>query len=455
MAKRLKTSRFFILKSFNVGIVLFQNAILKIRIMFSSFTKPRRVVITGFGCVTPIGIGRERFWECLQKGESGVRRIESFDVSDSKVKIAAEVKNFDWQAELNPKDRKHVPRTVPLALRAAREAVKDAGIKTENLTLTERQNFGVVLGTGGGGLAFTEQQYKYWFTGEDKKASVYTIPASTHGGLSSELSMVFGLHGLSHIVSTGCTSSTDAVFYAAQHISLGKQDVMLTGGVDAPVARGILEGFNLMTVLTDEWNDAPERASRPFSKDRSGIVLGEGAWIFVLESLENAVRRSAKIYAEIAGYGSTCDAYHRVRLEENGVEPARAMQIAMIDAGVAPPEIDYVNLHGTSTELNDRIETQAIKNAFGEYAYKLKTSATKSQIGHPQGASGAAGIGATLLALNEKIIAPTINLDAPDAECDLNYTPNVAEENADVKTALCNCIGFGSKNSALILEKIG
>ncbi|MDQ3749766.1 MAG: beta-ketoacyl-[acyl-carrier-protein] synthase family protein [Acidobacteriota bacterium] len=421
--------------------------------MFNSFTKPRRVVITGFGCVTPIGIGREVFWKALRNGESGVGRIESFDVSESKVKIAAEVKNFDWEAELDPKDRKHVARTVPLALAAAREAVKDAEIKTDKLTLTERQNFGVILGTGGGGLAFTEKQYRYWFTGEEKKASIYTIPASTHGGLSSELSMVFGLHGLSHIVSTGCTSSTDAIAYAAQHIALGKQDFMLTGGVDAPLALGILKAFNVMTVLTNEWNDEPNRASRPFSKDRSGIVLGEGAWIFVLENLESAQKRDAKIYAEIKGYGSTCDAYHRVRLEENGVEPARAMSLAMEDAGVLPETVDYVNLHGTSTQLNDKIETLSIKNAFGEHAYKLTTSATKSQIGHPQGASGAAGIGATLLALNENIIAPTINLDSVDEDCDLDYTPNTAHENAAVKIALCNCIGFGSKNSAVVLEK--
>jgi 3-oxoacyl-[acyl-carrier-protein] synthase II len=420
--------------------------------MFKNLSQPRRVVITGFGCITPIGIGRENFWKGLKEGSSGVSRIESFDASDCRVKIAAEIKDFDWEAELSAKDRKHVPRTVPLALAAARQAIGDAGIKTENLSLSERQNFGVVLGTGGGGLSFTEKQYVYWLTGETHKASVYTIPASTHGGLSSELSMVFGLHGLSHIVSTGCTSSTDAVAYAAQHIALGKQDVMLTGGVDAPLALGILKGFDLMTVLTERWNDAPERASRPFSADRSGIVLGEGAWIFVLESLDAALRRNAKIYAEVSGYGSTCDAYHRVRLEENGVEPARAMRLALNDAALAPEEVEYVNLHGTSTQLNDRIETQAIKNAFGEHAYKLSMSATKSQIGHPQGASGAAGIGAALLALNENTIAPTINLDAPDPNCDLDYTPNFSKEKA-VQVALCNCIGFGSKNSALVLQK--
>lgn len=421
--------------------------------MFKDLTDLRRVVITGFGCVTPIGIGRDEFWQSLKTGKSGVSRIESFDVSNSRVKIAAEIKNFDWQSELNPKDRKHVPRTVPLALAAAREALQDSGIDAEKLSLEERRKFGVILGTGGGGLAFTEQQYRYWFTGEESKASVYTIPASTHGGLSSELSMHFNLHGLSHIVSTGCTSSTDAIFYAAQHIALGKQNVMFAGGVDAPLAQGILEGFNLMTVLTSEWNDAPERASRPFDKNRSGIVLGEGAWVFVLENLEHALARGGKIYAEISGYGSTCDAYHRVRLEENGIEPARAMTLAMQDAALAPEEIEYINLHGTATQLNDRIETKAIKNAFGEHAYKISMSATKSQIGHPQGASGAAGIGAALLALNENIIAPTINLDTPDAECDLDYTPNAAQEKA-VRVALCNCIGFGSKNSALVLQKI-
>lgn len=410
-------------------------------------------MITGFGCVTPIGIGREQFWESLASGTSGIKKIESFDVSDSQVKIAGEVRGFDWEAELNPKDRKHVPRTVPLALKAAREAVADAEIRTDKMSLSERQNFGVVLGTGGGGLSFTEKQYVYWLTGQVNKASLYTIPSSTHGGLSSELSMVFGLHGLSHVISTGCTSSTDAIGYAAQQIALGKQNMMLAGGVDSPIARGILEGFNLMTVLTKDWNDQPERASRPFDKERSGIVLAEGAWIFVLETLESAIDRNAKIYAEISGYGSTCDAYHRVRLEEDGTEPARAMSLAMKDAGVLPESIEYVNLHGTSTQLNDRIETRAVKNAFGEHAYNLKMSATKSQIGHPQGASGAAGIGSALFSIERGIIAPTINIDDQDEKCDLDYTANTAQS-AEVKTVLCNCIGFGSKNSALVLEKI-
>jgi 3-oxoacyl-[acyl-carrier-protein] synthase II len=421
--------------------------------MFSKFKQPRRVVITGIGCVTPIGIGRQEFWNALTRGESGVRRIESFDISNSPVKIAAQVQDFDWEAQLNPKDRKHVPRTVPLSLAAAREAIKDAAISTEDFSLDQRRAFGVVLGTGGGGLAFTEQQYSYWFNGPAAKASVYTIPASTHGGLSSELSMAFGLRGLSHIVSTGCTSSTDAIAYAAQHIALGRQDLMLSGGVDAPIAPGILAGFNLMTVLTNDWNDEPQRASRPFSLNRSGIVLGEGAWIYVLEELGHAKDRGAKIYAEIVGYGATCDAYHRVRLEESGDEPARAMKLALEDAARRPEEIDYVNLHGTSTVLNDRIETSAIKTALNGQAITTPMSATKSQIGHPQGASGAAGLAAALCAMHTGFIPPTINLDEPDPQCDLDYVANTAR-GADVRLALCNCIGFGSKNSALLVERI-
>ena len=422
--------------------------------MLRALTRPRRVVITGMGCVTPFGVGREAYWNALVTGQSGVRRIQSFDVSNSPVKIAAEVPDFDWEAQISPKDRKHVPRTVPLALAAAREALEDSRLFPNDLSLHERRGIGVELGTGGGGLAFTEQQYEYWYVGPTNKASVYTIPASTHGGLSSELSMAFGLRGLSHIVSTGCTSSTDALAYAAEHIAVGRQDLMLSGGVDAPIAPGILAAFNLMTVLTNDWNDEPQRASRPFSRNRSGIVLGEGSWIYVLEELEHAKGRGAKIYAEVAGYGATCDAYHRVRLAEDGNEPARAMRLALADAGREAKDIDYVNLHGTSTLLNDRIETSALKLAFDGYAARIPMSGTKSQIGHPQGASGAAGVGAALCAMHTNLIPPTINLDEPDPDCNLDYVPNKARE-ADVRVALCNCIGFGSKNSALVIEKLG
>ncbi|HEX6622824.1 MAG TPA: beta-ketoacyl-[acyl-carrier-protein] synthase family protein, partial [Pyrinomonadaceae bacterium] len=252
---------------------------------------------------------------------------------------------------------------------------------------------------------------------------------------------------------TGCTSSTDAISYAAQHIALGRQEAMLAGGSDAPLAPGILAGFCLMKVLTEDWNEEPERASRPFSRDRSGMVLGEGAWVFVLEEYERARSRGANVYAEVTGYGATCDAYHRVRLEDTGEEPARAMRLALEDARREAAEIDYVNLHGTSTVLNDRIETQAVKLALGENARRVPMSATKSQIGHPQGASGAAGLAAALCAITTSVIPPTINLDEPDPVCDLDYVPNEARER-EVRVALCNCIGFGSKNSALVVEKV-
>jgi 3-oxoacyl-[acyl-carrier-protein] synthase II len=422
--------------------------------MLSRFQNLRRVVITGMGCVTPIGIGREAYWSALLRGESGVRRIDSFDVSNSPVKIAASVSGFDWRAQLNAKDRKHVPRSVPLALAATREALNDAGITPTELSLEQRQRIGVMLGTGGGGLAFVEDHYGIWYNGASHaKASVYIIPAATHGTLSSELSMAFDLRGLSHVISTGCTSSTDAIHYAAEHIERGRQEVMIAGGVDAPLAPGILAGFNLLTVLTTNWNDEPHRASRPFTRSRSGMVLGEGAWIYVLEEFEHAQQRGAKVYSEITGYGATCDAYHRVRLAESGEEPARAMRLALADAGVGPGEVDYVNLHGTSTVLNDRIETNALKLAFDGSSAKIPMSATKSQIGHPQGASGAAGLGAALCAMHTNLIPPTINLDDPDPECDLDYVPNEARK-ADIRIALCNCIGFGSKNSAIVIERI-
>ena len=420
--------------------------------MFHTLNRPRRVAITGIGCVTPLGKGKDDVWAAMVAGESGVRRIESFDVSNSAVKIAANVEDFDWKAELSPKDRQHVARTVPLLLAGTRMALADAAIDTEDLSLDERRSFGVEIGTGGGGLEFTERQYSYWFVGPVGQASVYTIPSSTHGGLSSEVSMAFGLKGLSHIVSTGCTSSTDAMFYAAEHIALGRQDVMITGGVDAPLAPGIFAGFNVMTVLTGDWNDEPHRASRPFSRDRSGMVLGEGSYVFVFEELERALARGARIYAEITGYGSTCDAYHRVRLDDSGIEPARAMGLALKDAGRTAADVHYVNLHGTSTLLNDRIETQAVKLALNGNAARVPMSGTKSQVGHPQGASGAAGLTATLCAMTTGKIPPTINLDEADPECDLDYVPNVARE-ANIRVALCNCIGFGSKNSALVVER--
>jgi 3-oxoacyl-[acyl-carrier-protein] synthase II len=265
--------------------------------------------------------------------------------------------------------------------------------------------------------------------------------------------MQFGFRGLSHVISTGCTSSTDAIGYACQHIQSGSLDAMVAGGVDAPIAPLIMRGFIMMRILTAKWNEQPERGSRPFSRDRDGFVLGEGAWFFVLENLERARARGARIYGEIAGYASTCEAFHRVRLHEDGEEPARTMNLALQAAGIPPSEVQYLNYHGTSTELNDRIETRAVKLAFNSHAYKLAGSSLKSLIGHPQGACGAAGVASTLLAMRDGVLPPTLNLEDPDPECDLDYVPD-AGRRLPIEWAVCNCIAFGSKNSALVLRNL-
>jgi 3-oxoacyl-[acyl-carrier-protein] synthase II len=414
----------------------------------------RRVVITGLGCVSPNGNGREAFFEALSAGRSGIRRIEAFATEQLSCRIAAFVRDFDAEAWVTGKDRQHVSRAVALGLAAATEALNDAGLDAPTLSLAERRRFGVLLGSGGGGIEFLERQYGHFFHQEHHKASVYAIPSNTLGTLSSELSMRFGLKGLSHVISTGCTSSTDALGYVFHHIQAGRLDRVLCGGVDAPITPATMAGFCLMRVLTASSNDTPERGSRPFSRDRDGFVLGEGAWLMVLESREMAMARGAKIYAELRGYGATCDAYHRVRLEENGEEPARAIEMALADAELPPDAVDYMNLHGTSTQLNDRIETRAVRLSMGRQADKLAASSTKSMIGHPQGASGAAGVAASLLALTRNILPPTLNLLEPDPECDLDFVPDVGRR-AEPEFAVCNCIGFGSKNSALVLAREG
>jgi len=412
----------------------------------------RRVVVTGIGAVSPNGAGREAFWEATWQGRSGIRRIQRFDPSSLPVQIAGEVVGFEPTRYISAKDSANVSRVVPLAIAAADEAVSDAGLHPSQMTLEDQRQVAVLLGSGGGGQEFVERQYELFYSGRVRQCSVYTIPSATIGTLASEISMHFGFRGFSHLISTGCTSSTDAIGYAVQNIRCGAADVVVSGGADAPLAPLIMKGFTLMRILTSSWNDQPERGSRPFSADRDGFVLGEGAWMFVLESYEHAQARGAHIYGEISGYGSTCEAFHRVRLEENGEEPARAMRLAMEQAGIGPDQVDYVNLHGTSTVLNDRIETRALKLALGKRAYRVPASALKSMIGHPQGASGAAGVAATLLAMRDGRVAPTLNVDEPDPDCDLDYVPHQSRQVA-IEHALCNCIAFGSKNSALVISR--
>jgi 3-oxoacyl-[acyl-carrier-protein] synthase II len=412
----------------------------------------RRVVITGMGCVSPNGIGNEAFCRAILAGRSGVKHITRFDASELPVRIAGEITDFDELAWVDKNQRKHLSRCVPLAIAATDEALRDAALDPRAASLEQQREIGVVLGTGGGAMDFSEAQYDLYYRGRIKQVSLFSIPSGTMGTMSSEVSMHFGLRGLSHVVTSGCTSSTDAIGYAYRQIQTGVLPVVLSGGVDAPLAFGIMKGFTLMRIMTPSWNDEPERASRPFSADRDGFVIAEGAWMFVLEEYEHARSRGANIYAEIAGYGSTCEAFHRVRLAESGEEPARAIQLAVEEAGISPQQVDYVNLHGTSTELNDRIETRALKLALGERAPKIPMSALKSQLGHPQGASGAAGLAATLVAMHHRQIPPTINLEQPDPECGLDYVPEAGRKHT-IEHAVCNCIAFGSKNSALLVRK--
>jgi 3-oxoacyl-[acyl-carrier-protein] synthase II len=412
-----------------------------------------RVVITGLGVVSPNGIGKDAFTHAILAGKSGVKRISRFDPCCLPVKIAGEIPEFDELAWVDARERKHVSRVVPLAVAASAEALQDAGIDSAKMSLEEQREIGVILGSGGGAQEFSEEQYRLWHSGHVKQVSLFCIPSGTMGTISSEVSMRFGFRGYSHVVTAGCTSSSDALGFAYQHIQAGIQPMFLVGGVDAPITPGIIKGYSLMRALTHSWNDQPERASRPFSADRDGFVLAEGAWMFVLENYEHAKARGARIWAEVAGYAATCEAFHRVRMSDSPEEPARAITQALDEAQLSPLDIQYVNLHGTSTEMNDRVETQALKLAFGDHAKRIPMSALKSQIGHAQGACGAAGLAATLIAMHECKIPPTINLDQPDPHCDLDYVPDSGRHVA-IENAICNCVGFGSKNSALILRQV-
>lgn len=413
-----------------------------------------RVVITGIGCLSPNGIGRQAYFDALVGGVSGVKRISLFDPEPLDCQIAGEIRDFDALQWISKKDMPHVSRAVPFAIAASHMALEDGQMDVEALGLAERRRFGVLVGSGGGTVEFMERQYHHFFNNTHRQASVYAVPSNTFGSIPSEVSMRFNFKGPSHLISTGCTSSTDALGYGYQQVQAGKLDRVLCGGVDAPITPGTMAGFCLMKVVTPSWNQDPEKGSRPFSKDRSGFVLGEGSWMFLLESREEALARGARIYAEICGYGATCDAYHRVRLDESGEEPARAMQLALEEGNLSPEAVQYINLHGTSTQLNDRIETRAIKQVFGKKAYGIPASSTKSMIGHPQGASGSAGVAAAICAMETGILPATLNLSEMDPECDLDYVPDVGRS-GEVTWALCNCIGFGSKNSALLLRKGG
>lgn len=377
-------------------------------------------------------------------------RLSGIDTTGLKSSVAAQILDFDPLSVMDSAELRRVPRMIPLALAASEEALASAKLQLAPDNIDAQRKIGCALGTGGGGLAFVEEQYRAFFL--EHKGSLFSITAGTHGNLSSELSIALRLRGPSHVISTGCASSTDAIGYAKMLIQSGTIPIMLAGGADAPISRGILTAFEKMRVISTKHWDDPRHASRPFCADRDGFVLGEGAWMFVLEDLQHAQSRGATIYAEIAGYASTCDAYHRVQIDPHTQEPVRAMEEALKDAGACKDEVGYINLHGTSTDLNDRMETAAVKMCFGPRAAQISMSSTKSMIGHPQGACGAAGVAATVLCMQRGQLHPTINLTTPDPQCDLDYIPNTARK-AGVDVALCNCIAFGSKNSAIVLRR--
>ena len=417
-----------------------------------------RIVISGIGVVSPFGSGRERFWEHISRGCSGTRAITDFDASEFACRVAAPVAQVSvddvptlegddiWDPAYRA-DPKRYSRAALIGVIAAREAWADAGLRIAE------PNAGVVIGSGGGGIDVGERQYYDFFVERGRKVTPYAIPVSIVGMVSSEISISLRLHGISHVLSCGCTSSTDAIGYAVALLRAGEVDVIMSGGTDACVTPGMIFGFSRMRAVSMAYNERPAEASRPFDKGRDGFVLGEGAWMMVLEREDRARARGAKVYASIDGYASTCDAYHRVQMAPDGEQIVRAMTLALERAGRAREAIGYVNYHGTSTVLNDAVESRCVRQVFGDHADRVAGSSVKSMIGHPQGASGAAGVVTAALALSRDFLPPTINQRDADPACDLDFIANEGRR-ASVEAALCNCLGFGSKNSTIVLGRV-
>src|SRR5438309_3837907 len=417
-----------------------------------------RIVVSGIGVVSPYGVGRERFWHAISRGCSATRAITEFDASELGCRVAAPVTGVTiddvpplegddvWDPDYRA-DPKRYSRAALIGVIAAREAWADAGLHVGE------PNAGVVIGSGGGGIDVGERQYYDFFVERGKKVTPYAIPVSIVGMMSSEISISLRLRGVSHVLSCGCTSSTDAIGYAAAMLRNSEADVILSGGADACVTPGMIFGFSRMRAIATRYNDAPAEASRPFDRARDGFILGEGAWMVVLEREDRARARGARIYAPIDGYGSTCDAYHRVQMDPEGEQIVRAMALAIERSGRRRDDIGYVSYHGTSTVLNDAVESRCVRQLFGDHAERLAGSSVKSMIGHPQGASGAAGVVTAALALSRGYLPPTINQRDPDPACDLDFIPNQGRR-GDVDAALCNCLGFGSKNSAIVIGTV-
>lgn len=408
----------------------------------------RRVVITGLGLVTPLGIGVEKSWDALCNGDSGVSKITLFDPKDLPAQIAAEIKGFNPSDWIEHKEIKKMDRFTHLAVAASQIAMDDSGVK---ISEENAERIGVIVGSGMGGMAAIEYYHTILTEKGPKRISPFFIPMTIINLASGQISIRFGAKGPNSAPVTACAAGTHAIGESFRIIQRGDADIMITGGTEAVITPLAIGGFCSMKALSTRNHD-PKRASRPFDKDRDGFVMGEGAGIIVLESLESALSRSARIYAEVIGFGMSGDAYHISSPSPNGEGAARCMAIALKDSGIDPSEINYINAHGTSTKYGDELETKAIKTVFGEHAYRLKVSSTKSMTGHLLGAAGGVEAVITALAIKTGIIPPTINLDNPDPECDIDYVPNKAVK-TNPKVAMSNSFGFGGTNACLILRR--
>src|SRR3954467_11708357 len=406
----------------------------------------RRVAITGLGAITPVGNDVETFWSSLKNGVSGIRRIESFDVSGYDCQIGGEVRGFDPKPYFkNAKDVRRTDRFAQLAMAAANMAVHDGGLDLQKLNL---DRFGVIVSSGIGGLRTLQDQHNILNSKGPSRTSPFTIPMLISNMASGLISMEFGLRGPNLCIVTACATSNNAIGESWRMIKFGDADIFLAGGSEASLVPIGLAGFSAMKALSTR-NEDPERASRPFDRDRDGFVMSEGAGVVVVEELEHAKARGARIYCELAGYGLTADAHHMTAPPPEGEGAARAMRIALDHAKTTPEQVDYINAHATSTGLGDICETRAIKTVFGDYAKKVSISATKSMTGHLLGGAGAVETAACALALRDSVIPPTINLENPDPECDLDYTAKVAKQKK-VRIAINNSFGFGGHNATLV-----
>jgi 3-oxoacyl-[acyl-carrier-protein] synthase II len=407
----------------------------------------RRVVVTGIGIISPLGSDKERFWHNLINGNSGIGAIESFDVSLYPCRIGGEIKDFDPGLHMEKREAKKVDRFTHFGVAAALQAWRDSGLDKIQI---DKDEVGVLVGSGIGGIQTTEQQLKILAEKGPRRVSPYLVPALIANMASGYISILLGLRGPNSTVVTACASSTHAIGDAWHIIRRGDAEIMLAGGAEAAISHLAFSGFSAARALSTR-NDQPEKASRPFDKERDGFVMGEGSGVLVLETLEHARARGANIYGEITGYGMSGDAYHMTAPDPSGRGAFLSMQRAIKSAAVSPEDIDYINAHGTSTEFNDKIETLAIKNLFGDHAYKLAVSSTKSMTGHLLGAAGAVELIATLLIMRHQVIHPTINYEHPDPECDLDYVPNLARE-GKVNLAISNSFGFGGTNATLVVK---